>query len=67
MPPYNKGNQVEYRPVGGGNDNVAHSTGEVTNVVSEERGEKYTIRNDNTGKETTYQVCSPFVLLFLLF
>ncbi|KAI0319213.1 hypothetical protein OF83DRAFT_1111694 [Amylostereum chailletii] len=55
MPSYNKGDQVEYRPVGGGNDNVAHSTSEITNIVSEEGIEKYTIRNDNTGKETTYQ------------
>lgn len=42
----------------GGNDNVAHSTGTITKVESSEDGDtRYTIRNDNTGKETSnYQV-----------
>ncbi|KAI0322147.1 hypothetical protein OF83DRAFT_1167809 [Amylostereum chailletii] len=55
MPSYKKGDQVEYRPVGGASDNVSHSTGKITNVLVEDGVERYTIRNDNTGKETTYQ------------
>ncbi|TRM69828.1 hypothetical protein BD626DRAFT_563544 [Schizophyllum amplum] len=36
-------------------DNVSHSTGEIVEVQGSGDDAKYTIRNDNTGKETTYQ------------
>ncbi|KAI0064743.1 hypothetical protein BV25DRAFT_1913928 [Artomyces pyxidatus] len=52
---YQTGDKVEYKPIGGSADNVAHSTGQVVNVVNEEGGTRYVIKNDNTGKETTYQ------------
>jgi len=52
MAAYNKGDKVEYRPIGGASDNVSTSTGEITAITAD--GE-YTIRNDNTGKETTYK------------
>ncbi|KAH9856487.1 hypothetical protein C2E23DRAFT_881843 [Lenzites betulinus] len=53
---YEKGDKVEYRPVGGSEDNVAHSTGVIEKIVEAEDGSsRYTIRNDNTGKSTTYQ------------
>ncbi|EIW84017.1 hypothetical protein CONPUDRAFT_151067 [Coniophora puteana RWD-64-598 SS2] len=55
MVEYKKGDHVEYRPIAKGSDNVSHSTGEITNVTEEGGQTKYTIRNDNTGKETTYQ------------
>ncbi|TCD70211.1 hypothetical protein EIP91_004391 [Steccherinum ochraceum] len=56
MADYKKGEKVEYRPVGGGNDNVSTTTGIITNVEKGDDGEaRYTIQNDNTGKETTYQ------------
>ncbi|KAL1748688.1 hypothetical protein HDZ31DRAFT_60136 [Schizophyllum fasciatum] len=52
---YSQGDRVEYRPVGGESDNVSHSTGEIVSVEGSGEDVKYTIRNDNTGKETTYQ------------
>ncbi|VDC05571.1 unnamed protein product [Peniophora sp. CBMAI 1063] len=55
MSDYKKGDRVEYRPIGGSSDNVAHSVGTITGTVQEEGVDKYTIRNENTGKETTYQ------------
>jgi len=40
----------------GASDNVAHSTGEITNVTEAEDGTpRFTIKNANTGKETDYQ------------
>ncbi|TFY61314.1 hypothetical protein EVG20_g7106 [Dentipellis fragilis] len=38
-------------------DNVSHSTGTITEVLKDEEPLRLTIRNDNTGKETTYQAC----------
>ncbi|EIM91254.1 uncharacterized protein STEHIDRAFT_107848 [Stereum hirsutum FP-91666 SS1] len=55
MASYKKGDEVEYRPIGGAADNVSHSTGTITEVVQAEGEYKYTIHNDNTGKSTTYQ------------
>ncbi|KZV90115.1 hypothetical protein EXIGLDRAFT_647535 [Exidia glandulosa HHB12029] len=52
---YKVGDSVEYRPIGGASDNVAHSTGEITSVEGSGEDARYTIRNGNTGKETTYQ------------
>jgi len=52
---YKEGDQVSYHPIGGASDNVSTSTGEITNVVQEDGETKYTIRNDNTGKQTTYK------------
>ncbi|KDQ57163.1 hypothetical protein JAAARDRAFT_58628 [Jaapia argillacea MUCL 33604] len=55
MTHYKSGDKVEYRPIGGASDNVAHSTGEIVDVVEEENGEKkYAIKNDNTGKTANY-------------
>ncbi|KAI0806294.1 hypothetical protein BC629DRAFT_1486746 [Irpex lacteus] len=55
-PSYKEGDQVEYRPIGGGSDNVSHSTGVIEKISEGEDGEnQYTIRNNNTGKSTTYQ------------
>lgn len=31
-----KGDEVEYKPIGGASDNVSHSTGTVTNIVEED-------------------------------
>ncbi|KIJ67087.1 hypothetical protein HYDPIDRAFT_109094 [Hydnomerulius pinastri MD-312] len=55
MSEYKKGDKVEYRPIGGNTDNVARSVGEVVEVQGSGADAKYTIRNDNTGKNTTYQ------------
>jgi len=55
MTSYSKGDKVEYRPIGGASDNVSHSTGEIVEVKTSEGEKSYVIRNDNTGKETTYQ------------
>ncbi|EJF64626.1 hypothetical protein BD309DRAFT_1014528 [Dichomitus squalens] len=56
MPGYQKGDQVEYRPIGGAEENVAHSTGVVEDVFENEDGQtRYAIKNDNTGKSTNYQ------------
>ncbi|KZP23781.1 hypothetical protein FIBSPDRAFT_1042634 [Athelia psychrophila] len=55
MAGYKKGAKVEYRPIGGESDNVSHSTGEITSVEGRGEDARYTIKNDNTGKETTYQ------------
>jgi len=56
MSGYKKGDKVEYRPIGGESDNVSHSTGVITDVNDAEDGTaRYTIKNDNTGKETNYQ------------
>ncbi|KLO10581.1 hypothetical protein SCHPADRAFT_999460 [Schizopora paradoxa] len=52
---YKEGDQVTYHPIGGASDNVASSTGQITSVFDDEGETKYTIRNDNTGKETTYK------------
>jgi len=56
MSDYSKGDKVEYRPIGGPSENVSHSTGVITKIhESEDGGTRYTIKNDNTGKETNYQ------------
>ncbi|EMD34099.1 hypothetical protein CERSUDRAFT_125799 [Gelatoporia subvermispora B] len=57
---YQKGDKVEYRPIGGNSDNVSHSTGVIQNIVEVEDGNfvqttRYTIKNDSTGKSTNYQ------------
>ncbi|CCM04994.1 uncharacterized protein FIBRA_07192 [Fibroporia radiculosa] len=53
---YKQGDKVEYRPIGGDADNVAHSTGTIEKVTEAEDGtQRYTIKNDNTGKATNYQ------------
>ncbi|KAL1735560.1 hypothetical protein EV714DRAFT_267709 [Schizophyllum commune] len=52
---YSQGDRVEYRPIGGTSDKVTHSTGEIVRIEGDGEDAKYTIRNDNTGKETTYQ------------
>ncbi|BFZ61530.1 hypothetical protein YB2330_002596 [Saitoella coloradoensis] len=42
--------------IGGESDNVSHSTGVIEEIKEDEDGvTKYTIKNDNTGKSTTYQ------------
>jgi len=56
MADYKEGDKVEYRPIGGSGENVAHSTGVISSVSEAEDGStRYTIKNDNTGKSTTYQ------------
>ncbi|KAI0734230.1 hypothetical protein C8Q72DRAFT_880497 [Fomitopsis betulina] len=56
MPEYKQGDKVEYRAVGGAVDNVAHSTGTIERMVNADDGStRYTIKNDNTGKKTTYK------------
>ncbi|KAI0049784.1 hypothetical protein FA95DRAFT_1556488 [Auriscalpium vulgare] len=52
---YKQGDKVEYKPIGGAADNVSHSTGQIVDVVNDESENRYVIKNDNTGKETTYQ------------
>jgi len=53
---YKKGDKIEYRPIGGEGDNVSHSTGVIEDITQAEDGStRYAIRNDNTGKTTTYQ------------
>lgn len=71
-----KGDKVEYRPVGGAQDNVSHSVGEIVDVhgsgaVRDNRMPsmlsnglrvrfqdlRYSIKNNNTGKKTSYLVC----------
>ncbi|KAH9982706.1 hypothetical protein BGW80DRAFT_1453534 [Lactifluus volemus] len=49
------GDRVEYRPIGGGTDNVSHSTGEIVDVTDKDGEVHYVIQNDNTQKKTTYQ------------
>ncbi|KAI9000546.1 hypothetical protein BD414DRAFT_471976 [Trametes punicea] len=56
MPAYQKGDKVEYRPIGGSEENVSHSTGVIEDVFEAEDGTtRYAIKNDNTGKSTNYQ------------
>ncbi|KAI0690623.1 hypothetical protein BC835DRAFT_1363589 [Cytidiella melzeri] len=56
MPSYKEGDKVEYRPIGGQSDNVSHSTGVIEKITEGEDGQnRYTIKNDNTGKSTEYQ------------
>ncbi|KAI0087270.1 hypothetical protein BDY19DRAFT_954804 [Irpex rosettiformis] len=56
MPSYIPGDQVEYRPIGGESDNVTHSVGVIEKISEgEDGGSRYTIRNNNTGKSSTYQ------------
>ncbi|KAH9926822.1 hypothetical protein B0H21DRAFT_763935 [Amylocystis lapponica] len=56
MADYQKGDKVEYRAIGGASDNVSHSTGTIQDVTTAEDGtNRYTIKNENTGKSTTYQ------------
>jgi len=56
MTKYQTGDKVEYRPIGGDSDNVAHSTGTIEDITEAEDGTtRYTIKNDSTGKSTTYQ------------
>ncbi|KZT73135.1 hypothetical protein DAEQUDRAFT_722256 [Daedalea quercina L-15889] len=56
MAGYKEGDKVEYRPIGGAEENVAHSTGTVESVTQAEDGSaRYAIKNDNTGKSTSYQ------------
>ncbi|KAI0787909.1 hypothetical protein C8Q74DRAFT_1366713 [Fomes fomentarius] len=53
---YQKGDKVEYRPIGGSEENVAHSTGVIQDVVEADDGSsRYSIKNDKTGKTTQYQ------------
>ncbi|KAN0093236.1 hypothetical protein V8E55_004020 [Tylopilus felleus] len=54
-PQYKKGDKVEYRPVGGGSDNVSHSRGEIVGVHGTGADLRYSIKNYNTDKKTTYQ------------
>ncbi|KAI0951113.1 hypothetical protein AcW1_008237 [Taiwanofungus camphoratus] len=55
MTEYKKGDKVEYRPVGGGSENVSHSTGVVEDVFQTEDGQtRYAIKNDSTKKTTNY-------------
>jgi len=54
---YKQGDQVEYRPVGGSDDNVSHSVGEIKDIIEDDSGEvRYAIQNANTGKVTNYKV-----------
>ncbi|EKM58186.1 uncharacterized protein PHACADRAFT_207020 [Phanerochaete carnosa HHB-10118-sp] len=56
MAQYVQGDKVEYRPIGGSSDNVAHSTGIIEKIWQAEDGTtRYTIKNENTGKTTDYQ------------
>ncbi|KAI0360113.1 hypothetical protein OH77DRAFT_1419504 [Trametes cingulata] len=56
MAAYKKGDKVEYRPIGGAEENVAHSTGVIEDVFEAEDGStRYAIKNDSTGKTTNYQ------------
>jgi len=54
MAQYKPGDRVEYRPIGGASDNVAHSVGEILSVDETGEDVKYNIRNDNTHKATGY-------------
>ncbi|EPT05668.1 hypothetical protein FOMPIDRAFT_1111309, partial [Fomitopsis schrenkii] len=55
-PRFQQGDKVEYRPIGGSQETVAHSTGTIERVGEAEDGStRYTIKNDNTGKSTSYQ------------
>ncbi|KII89904.1 hypothetical protein PLICRDRAFT_40085 [Plicaturopsis crispa FD-325 SS-3] len=55
MVAYKKGDVVQYHPIGGASDNVSSSTGEIVDVEEVDGELKYSIKNDNTGKTTTYQ------------
>ncbi|KZT29866.1 hypothetical protein NEOLEDRAFT_1084718 [Neolentinus lepideus HHB14362 ss-1] len=50
-----KGDKIEYRPVGGQSDTVSHSTGEIVDITDEGGETRYSIKNDTTGKTTSYQ------------
>ncbi|KIM68435.1 hypothetical protein SCLCIDRAFT_1209249 [Scleroderma citrinum Foug A] len=55
MTEYKQGNHVEYRPVGGASENVSHTTGVIEEVQEHGDDKRYAIKNDNTGKTTSYQ------------
>ncbi|KAL4064504.1 hypothetical protein V8B97DRAFT_2006413 [Scleroderma yunnanense] len=50
-----EGDRVEYRPVGGATDTVSHSKGVIEAVEVSGDDKRYVIKNDNTGKTTSYQ------------
>ncbi|KAI1865743.1 hypothetical protein JX265_008066 [Neoarthrinium moseri] len=52
---YKKGDNVQYKPIGGPNSQVSDTTGKVMGAVNDESGIKYEIRNDNTGKTSRVQ------------
>lgn len=56
MTHYKEGDHVEYRPVGGAEDTVSHSTGVIEAIEGAGEQARYVIKNDNTGKTTSYQV-----------
>ncbi|KAG8213422.1 hypothetical protein J3R82DRAFT_11924, partial [Butyriboletus roseoflavus] len=49
------GDKVEYRPVGGAQDNVSHSVGEIVEIRGSGADLRYRIKNDHTLKVTSYQ------------
>ncbi|KIK12968.1 hypothetical protein PISMIDRAFT_119890, partial [Pisolithus microcarpus 441] len=53
---HQEGDHVEYRPVGGAEDTVSHSTGVIEAIEGAGEQARYVIKNDNTGKTTSYQV-----------
>ncbi|KAI6024670.1 hypothetical protein BKA83DRAFT_4002534, partial [Pisolithus microcarpus] len=52
---HQEGDHVEYRPVGGAEDTVSHSTGSIEAIEGAGEQARYVIKNDNTGKTTSYQ------------
>ncbi|KIJ54143.1 hypothetical protein M422DRAFT_241396 [Sphaerobolus stellatus SS14] len=50
MANYQVGDKVEYHPVGGGSNKTSTSVGQIVDI----QGDRFHIKNDNTGKVTGY-------------
>ncbi|KAG1751110.1 hypothetical protein EDB19DRAFT_1903971 [Suillus lakei] len=55
MTDYQPGDKVRYKPIGGATSKVNETIGEIVNVKGSGADAQYTIKNDNTGKRTTYR------------
>lgn len=55
MTQYKVGDKVEYRPIGGGHDNVAHSEGEIVEITGSGNSTRFSIKNAKTQKVTAYE------------
>ncbi|KAG1743166.1 WD40-repeat-containing domain protein [Suillus paluster] len=51
---YQPGDKVKYRPIGGATSKVAETVGEIVDVKGSGEDTQYSIKNDHTGKTTTY-------------
>ncbi|KAG0691896.1 hypothetical protein DFH29DRAFT_840396 [Suillus ampliporus] len=51
---YQPGDKVKYKPIGGATTHVSNAVGEIVDVKGSGEETQYSIKNDHTGKTTTY-------------